>query len=235
MAVLGVMVYGIIGTELACCSTAEIRNVRRDIPRVVLISELIVGALDIFDTLDVLIVVLAEETDVTRTFVYTLYNICGHDNADGMLAGLVNAFVLFILFISMVTWSMGTDRAAVEVAKVGELPVLPGAVYSHHGTPIGSAALALAVGIVLPLLYGLVAYTAEELFWILLSIFTVVLMIPYVLMCLAFARPCHADPCPRSYRMLLGDRLAGLWTLFTVLHVLAGTGLFVVTPGVPID
>ncbi len=31
MAALGVMVYGIMGTELACCSAAEMRNARRDI------------------------------------------------------------------------------------------------------------------------------------------------------------------------------------------------------------
>lgn len=54
MAALGVMVYGIMGTELACCSAAEMRNARRDIPRAVLISGLIVGAFNIFGTLGVL-------------------------------------------------------------------------------------------------------------------------------------------------------------------------------------
>ncbi|WP_239510227.1 amino acid permease, partial [Serratia marcescens] len=82
-----------------------------------------------------------------------------------MLADLVGAFVLFTLFTNMVTWSMGTNRAAVEAAKAGELPALFGVVHSRHGTPIGSAVLASAVSIVLLLLYGLVAHTAEELFW----------------------------------------------------------------------
>ncbi|HGA3018147.1 TPA: APC family permease [Pseudomonas aeruginosa] len=188
MAALGVMVYGIMGTELACCSAAEMRNARRDIPRAVLISGLIVGA-----------------------------------------------FVLFTLFTNMVTWSMGTNRAAVEAAKAGELPALFGVVHSRHGTPIGSAVLASAVSIVLLLLYGLVAHTAEELFWTLLSIFAMVFMMPYVLMCLAFVRLRRADPRPRPYRMPLGDRLASLWALFVALHVLAGICLFVVTPGAPMD
>lgn len=119
MAALGVMVYGIMGTELACCSAAEMRNARRDIPRAVLISGLIVGAFNIFGTLGVLAAVPAEETDVTRIFAHTLYNIYGHDGAGGMLADLVGAFVLFTLFTNMVTWSMGTNRAAVEAAKAG--------------------------------------------------------------------------------------------------------------------
>ena len=123
MAALGVMVYGIMGTELACCSAAEMRNARRDIPRAVLISGLIVGAFNIFGTLGVLAAVPAEEPDVTRIFAHTLYNIYGHDGAGGMLADLVGAFVLFTLFTNMVTWSMGTNRAAVEAAKAGELPV----------------------------------------------------------------------------------------------------------------
>ncbi|HGN3317558.1 TPA: APC family permease [Pseudomonas aeruginosa] len=235
MAALGVMVYGIMGTELACCSAAEMRNARRDIPRAVLISGLIVGAFNIFGTLGVLAAVPAEETDVTRIFAHTLYNIYGHDGAGGMLADLVGAFVLFTLFTNMVTWSMGTNRAAVEAAKAGELPALFGVVHSRHGTPIGSAVLASAVSIVLLLLYGLVAHTAEELFWTLLSIFAMVFMMPYVLMCLAFVRLRRADPRPRPYRMPLGDRLATLWALFVALHVLAGICLFVVTPGAPMD
>ncbi|MGG2035234.1 APC family permease [Pseudomonas aeruginosa] len=152
-----------------------------------------------------------------------------------MLADLVGAFVLFTLFTNMVTWSMGTNRAAVEAAKAGELPALFGVVHSRHGTPIGSAVLASAVSIVLLLLYGLVAHTAEELFWTLLSIFAMVFMMPYVLMCLAFVRLRRADPRPRPYRMPLGDRLASLWALFVALHVLAGICLFVVTPGAPMD
>ncbi|MBG4773216.1 APC family permease [Pseudomonas aeruginosa] len=235
MAALGVMVYGIMGTELACCSAAEMRNARRDIPCAVLISGLIVGAFNIFGTLGVLAAVPAEETDVTRIFAPTLYNIYGHDGAGGMLAALVGAFVLFTLFTNMVTWSMGTNRAAVEAAKAGELPALFGVVHPRHGTPIGSAVLASTVSIVLLLLYGLVAHTAEELFWTLLSIFAMVFMMPYVLMCLAFVRLRRADPRPRPYRMPLGDRLASLWALFVALHVLAGIGLFVVTPGAPMD
>ena len=75
MAALGVMVYGIMGTELACCSAAEMRNARRDIPRAVLISGLIVGAFNIFGTLGVLAAVPAEETDVTRIFALSLIHI----------------------------------------------------------------------------------------------------------------------------------------------------------------
>lgn len=119
--------------------------------------------------------------------------------------------------------------------RPASLPALFGVVHSRHGTPIGSAVLASAVSIVLLLLYGLVAHTAEELFWTLLSIFAMVFMMPYVLMCLAFVRLRRADPRPRPYRMPLGDRLASLWALFVALHVLAGICLFVVTPGAPMD
>ena len=117
----------------------------------------------------------------------------------------------------------------VEAAKAGELPVLFGVVHSRHGTPIGSAVLASAVSIVLLLLYGLVAHTAEELFWTLLSIFAMVFMMPHVLMCLVFVRLGAAPTRVHGpYRMPSGDRLASLWALFVALHVLAGICLFVV-------
>ena len=85
------------------------------------------------------------------------------------------------------------------------------------------------------LVYGLVASSAEELFWTLLSIFAMIFMLPYVLMSLAFIKLRLHDPQPRAFRMPLGNVGACLWAALVGLHVLAGILLFVVTPGEPMD
>ncbi|MFU7522315.1 hypothetical protein ACM9NN_06975 [Pseudomonas paraeruginosa] len=178
---------------------------RRGIPRAVLTSGLIVGAFNIFGTLGVLAAVPAEETDVTRIFATP----------------------------SSPTWSMGTNRAAVEAAKACELPALFGVVHPRHGTPIDSAVLACEHRPAPALRPGGAHCRGTALdFAVDLRM---VFMMPYVLMCLAFVRLRRADPRPRPYRMPLGDRLASLWALFVALHVLAGIGLSVVAPGAPMD
>ena len=235
IAALGIMVYGIMGTELACCSAPEMRNPRRDIPRAVLVAGLLIGAFNVFGTLGVLAAVPTEQTDVTKIFAESLYQMYGHDGLGGAFASLIACFVLFTLFTNMVTWSMGTNRAAVAAARAGELPALFGVVHPRYHTPIGPALLASAVSIVVMLVYGLVASSAEELFWTLLSIFAMIFMLPYVLMCLAFIKLRLSDPRPRAFRMPLGTTWACLWAGVVGLHVLAGIVLFVVTPGEPMD
>lgn len=234
-AALGVMVYGIMGTELACCSAPEMRNPHRDIPRAVLVSGLLIAAFNVFGTLGVLAALPPEQTDVTRIFSESLYQMYGHEGLGGAFATLVACFVLFTLFTNMVTWSMGTNRAAVAAATAGELPAVFGVVHPRYRTPIGPALLASGVSILVMLVYGLVAHSAEELFWTLLSIFAMIFMMPYVLMCLAFIRLRLADPTPRAFRLPLGNTAACTWAGLVGLHVVAGIVLFVVTPGEPMD
>ncbi|MFD2317002.1 amino acid permease [Halomonas organivorans] len=119
IAALGVMVYGIMGTELACCSAAEMVAPRRDIPRAVLASGLLIAAFNVLGTVGVLAAVPTDQTDVTTIFAESLFNMYGHEGWGGLLANLVGGFVLFTFFTNMVTWSMGTNRAAVEAAHAG--------------------------------------------------------------------------------------------------------------------
>lgn len=235
IAALGVMVYGIMGTELACCSAPEMRNPLRDIPRAILVAGLLIGAFNVFGTLGVLAAVPSDQTDVTKIFAVSLYQMYGHDGLGGAFANLIACFVLFTLFTNMVTWSMGTNRAAVAAARAGELPALFGVVHPRYHTPVGPALLASAVSIVVMLVYGLVASSAEELFWTLLSIFAMIFMLPYVLMSLAFIQLRLRDPQQRPFRLPLGNFGACLWAAVVGLHVLAGILLFVVTPGEPMD
>ncbi|MGZ2923172.1 hypothetical protein [Pseudomonas aeruginosa] len=108
-------------------------------------------------------------------------------------------------------------------------------VHPRYHTPVGPALLASTVSIVVMLVYGLVASSAEELFWTLLSIFAMIFMLPYVLMSLAFIKLRLHDPRPRPFRLPLGNVGACLWAAVVGLHVLAGILLFVVTPGEPMD
>lgn len=235
IAALGIMVYGIMGTELACCSAPEMRNPVRDIPRAILAAGLLIAAFNVFGTLGVLAAVPSDQTDVTKIFAESLYQMYGHDGLGGAFASLIACFVLFTLFTNMVTWSMGTNRAAVAAAKAGELPALFGVVHPRYHTPVGPALLASTVSIVVMLVYGLVASSAEELFWTQLSIFAMIFMLPYVLMSLAFIKLRLHDPRPRPFRLPLGNVGACLWAAVVGLHVLAGILLFVVTPGEPMD
>lgn len=235
LAALGVMVYGIMGTELVCTSAQEMRNPRRDIPRAMLVSGLLIATFNVLGTLGVLAAVPADQTNVTSIFAGSLYQMYGHDGLGGIFASLIACFVLMTLFTNMVTWSMGTNRAAVAAAKAGELPAVFGTVHARYNTPVGPALLSSSISVLVMLVYGLTADSANELFWTLLSIFAMIFMMPYVLMCLAFIKLRLTNNRPRVFRLPLGNIGASLCAAFVALHVMAGIVLFVVTPGQAVD
>ena len=90
IAALGIMVYGIMGTELACCSAPEMRNPVRDIPRAILAAGLLIAAFNVFGALGVLAAVPSDQTDVTKIFAESLYQMYGHDGLGGAFASLID-------------------------------------------------------------------------------------------------------------------------------------------------
>ncbi|MDO6563390.1 APC family permease [Amphritea sp. 1_MG-2023] len=235
IAALGIMVYGVMGTELACSSADEMKNPTRDIPRAILASSLIVAAFNIFGTLGVLAAVPIEQTEITQIFVHSLYNLYGDTGFGYLFATLIACFVIFTLFTNMVTWSMGTNRAAIEAADEGELPRVFGIVHSKYQTPLGSALLAAAVSSASLLIYSLMANTAEDLFWSLMSFSAMIFLMPYVAMVLAFIKLRLTDNTERPFRMPVSNSVAVVIAGFVVLNIIGGIVMFVYIPGEPID
>jgi amino acid transporter len=232
---LSIMVYAVTGTELACSSADEMANPKRDIPRAALASGLIVGAFNILGTLGILAAIPAEQIDITQIVAESLFNLYGHTGIGYLFANIIAAFIMFTLFTNMVTWSIGTNRAAVEAAEAGELPKIFGLVHAKHQTPVGSSLLAAAVSSVLLLVYGVVATSAEELFWSLLSFSVIILLIPYLAMILAFIKLRLTCNVARPYRMPLSNRVAIPLLIFVLLNFIVAIVMFVHIPGEPFD
>lgn len=235
IAALGIMVYGVMGTELACNSADEMANPKRDIPRSILASGLIVACFNVFGTLGVLAAVPAEETEVTQIFIHSLYNLYGETGFGYLFATMIACFVIFTLFTNMVTWSMGTNRAAIEAADEGELPKVFGIVHPKYQTPVGSALIAAAVSSTALLTYGLVADTAEDLFWALMSFSAMLFLMPYVAMVLAFIKLRLNDSTERPFRMPVSNSVAVVIAGFVVLNIIGAIVMFVYIPGEPVD
>jgi amino acid transporter len=235
IAAMGVMAYGIVGTEVACSSANEMKNPKRDIPRALLISGLIIGIFNILGTLGVLSAVPIEEAKVTQIFTKSLINIYGKSGVGYYFAIIIACFVLFTMFTNMVTWTMGTNRAAVTAAESGEFPKVFGIVHPKYKTPVGSAYTAAFISCTLLFLFGLMADSAEDLFWALMSFFAIIFLIPYVIMPLAFARLRFTDPTHRVFKMPVSNTVALIIASFISLNIIAAMIFFLYTPSEPID
>jgi len=235
IAAMGVMAYGVLGTEVVCNCAGEMANPKRDLPRALLISGLIIGSFNVLGTLGVLSAVPVEQAKVTQIFTKSLMNMYGETGVGYAFAVLIACFVLFTMFTNMVTWSMGTNRAAASAAQSNEFPKAFGIVHSKYKTPVGSSVIAAVLSCLLLITFGLVANTAEELFWALMSFFAVIFLLPYVVMPLAFAKLRFSESKKRPFKMPVSNSIALLIAVFLSLNIIAAIILFIYVPGEPIN
>jgi len=234
IAAMGIMVYGVCGTEVASSCADEMSNPKRDIPRGLLISGVIVAAFNVLGTLGVLAAIPAEEAEITSIFTLSLYNIFADVPGGDFIATTIACFVLFTFFTNMVTWSMGSNRVAVDCANSGEFPKVMGIEHPKHKTPVGSAIIGAIVSCSILAAYGAMATTAEDLFWALLAFFAIILLMSYIAMVAAYGRLRFSSNAERPYKMPLSNTGAAIVAGFVGVHMFLAMVFFVYVPGEPI-
>jgi amino acid transporter len=233
---ISTIIYGMLGFELMSSAAEEMKNPRRDIPRAIFWSALIVFLMYLLGTFAILAAVPVGEIDLVEGLVDTFRILFG-DSALGQSAAMVlGTCVLFTFFSNSVTWSIGCNRSAAEAALDHELPSFLGISHPKYGTPIGAAITLGACMTLVLLVYGALASSHEELFWKLFAASAVIYMLPYIGACLAFYRARSMYPeRPRPYKAPGGDFVALLMTLVCSAILGLSIVLFMYVPGEGFD
>src|SRR5210317_663497 len=211
---ISTIIYGMLGFELMSSAAEEMKNPRRDIPRAVFWSALIVFLMYVFGTFAILAAVPVGEIDLVEGLVDTFRILFGESQLGHAAAMALGTCVLFTFFSNSVTWSIGCNRSAAEAAIDHELPSFLGISHSKYGTPLGAAVALGACMTVVLLVFGMLAGSNEELFWRLFAASAVIYMLPYIGACLAFyrARKKYPDR-PRPYRAPGGNGVSLVMTV----------------------
>ncbi len=233
---LPVVVYGCLGIELISAESDEIIRPERNIPRAMLAAGLCAAGFYIFGTAGVLAAVPAENVDMVDILAVTLKELFGGSETGNTLALVIGAMALFTLFSTMVTWTLGGNRAAVEAADAKELPALFGWVHPMHQSPVGSAILTGIISSVIMAIYGLMASNVEELFWTLFSFSAIIFLLPYIAMHLAFLKLRITDAGrPRPFKVPGGYAVGLALSLLCIAILILSILLFFWIPGEPLD
>jgi amino acid transporter len=235
-AFIPVIIYNFLGFELMSSAGEEMQNPGKDIPRAIIISGLLISVFYLFGTVGMLMALPQEQLGLISGIIDTLKIILGETGAGGVAVTVLGIGVLYALVANMVTWTMGANRAAAEAADENELPAVFGKLHPVNKTPVSAFIITGVVSTVVLVLYGLIAGSAEDLFWSLFAFSSIVFLMPYLGLFPAFLKLRRIDAdVVRPYRFPGGKGLATIAVVLCELFILLGIVLFIWVPGQPFD
>ena len=236
LAFLPVIVYNFMGFELMSGAAGEMKNPGKDIPRAILISGAFIALFYLLGTVGMLMALPLDQLGLVDGIIDTLRVLFGATGVGGLLVTVLGIGALYTLLANMVTWTMGANRTAAEAAAEGELPAVFGRLHPVNKTPVSAFVITGIISTAVIVLYGLMAVSAEELFWTLFAFSSIIFLMPYLALFPAFLKLRRSEPgTPRPYRVPGGTGFAGLLAVICELFILQAIVFFVWVPGQPVD
>lgn len=228
LAYLPVLFYNALGFELMSGAGEEMRDPRRDVPRVTLLAGLVISVLYTLGVAGILVIVpLADLSLLTGTWDALVALGRPWGAAGDTIALLLGVGFLYACIANIVTWSLGVNRVAATAAAEGSLPAFLGRLHPRFRTPhvafivMGVVSSALLVG------NAALAATASNVFWMVFRLSGLILLFSYLLLFPAFVALRRKRPDqPRPYRVPGGPAVVALMAAVCWLFVAFGSVLF---------
>ncbi|MFN3231309.1 MAG: APC family permease [Alphaproteobacteria bacterium] len=232
LAFLPVVVYNFMGFELMSGASEEMKDPKRDVPRAIILSGVLIAAFYLLGTVGILIALPLDDIGLVEGLIDTLQKLFGDSGAGGAFVVALGVMALYTFFANMVTWTMGANRSAAEASERGDLPSLFAKLHKTYKTPVSSAIVTGLVSSGVLILYAFMAADAEDLFWTLFAFSALIFLLPYPLMFMAFLKLRRMDPdIERPYRVPGGHGRAVLVTVLCMLFMVQAIVLFIFPPG----
>lgn len=236
LAFLPVIVYNFMGFELMSGAGDEIKDPARDIPMAVVVAGLLISIFYVFATFGILVALPVANIGLIEGLIDTIRSLLRGVPGAEIITFAVGIGAIFSIIANLVTWSMGANRSALAAAVDGELPKVFAILRPSNQTPIGAYVLTGLVSTAVILAYGLIAGSAEDLFWSLFAFSSIIFLLPYLVLFPAFVHLRSIDPTtPRPYRVPFGKIGALGFASVCTLFILQAIVFFVWVPGEPVD
>ena len=235
IAALPIVIYNFLGFELMSSASTQMENPQRDVPKTIAIAGALIGGFYLVATIGMQLIFPAGEISQTTGLVDALRRGFGESGVASVVVSILGIGALFCFFASLVPWTIGANLAAAEAAAQGDLPPVFAKTHPTRGTPIGAAMLCSIVGTVFTLgyagLFSLTGGAIDDVFWNLFAFSSVIFLLPYIVMTLAFRKLRRTDPDRvRPYRVPGGATFTWLITWVPTVLLVAAAVFFVWNP-----
>ncbi|WP_430385434.1 APC family permease [Blastomonas fulva] len=232
LAFLPVVLYNFLGFELMSGAAEEMKDPAQDVPRSILISGLLISFFYIFATLGMLLALPTADIGLIDGLIDTFRRLFGNAAGGAVIVAILAAMALYTLVANMVTWTIGANRSAAEAAQKGDLPAIFAKMHPRFKTPTSSAVIGGLIGTLVLVVYGLLAKSAEDLFWSTFAFSSVVFLLPYFLLFASFLKLRRKEPdLVRPYKVPGGFPVAVALSLICMAFIAQGIVFLIYKPG----
>ncbi len=228
LAYLPALLYSTFGFELMSSAGGEMRDPKRDVPRVIFWSGVLIAILYSFAIGGILFAVPIEKLSIV-TGTWDALAVLGKEwgPAGDTVVFLLGIGFLYACVANVVTWSLGANRVAAVAAEEGVLPAALGRLHPRFKTPylafvaMGFVSTGLLVG------GALLSSSQSNIFWMTFRLTALCLLLCYLLVFPAFLvlRKRKPDQ-PRPYRLPGGPAAAAVASWACTLYIFGACVLF---------
>ncbi len=216
MSFLLIIIYSYMGFELMSSAGGNIKNPKRDVPKMIIMAGAAILAVYMFATFGILASIKTEEVSIVTGIVDALKLM--FDEVLGEASWLFNIAVvalLFTFFGNMVTWSIGANQTISATGLDNTVAGVFGHVNKRFGTPDYAFVLMDIIATAITILAYVLDPNQTSVFWTLFALSSIVFPIPYLLMFPTLLALRHKYPDqPRPY-VIPGGK-AGAWIATTL-------------------
>jgi amino acid transporter len=228
LAYLPALLYSTFGFELMSSAGGEMKNPKRDVPRVIFWSGALIAVLYSFAIGGILFAVPMEKLSIV-TGTWDALAVLGKEwgRAGDTVVFLLGLGFLYACVANVVTWSLGANRVAAVAAEEGMLPAALGRLHPRFKTPYIAFAAMGVVSTVLLVGGALLSNSQSNIFWMAFRLTALCLLLCYLLVFPAFLvlRTKRPDQ-PRPYRLPGGHGAARLAAWCCTLYIFGACVLF---------
>jgi len=230
---LPVVIYSFMGFELMSSVGDSVKNPKKDIPKMILLSGVTILFVYVFATFGVLATTPVGKINITTGIIDAF--LPAFKAVFGVAARpifiVVALGVLFTFIGNMVTWSIGSNES---LAATGMDETAPG-IFGHRNAKFDTPDYAFILMGVIATVTTVLTYTllnqASGAFWVIFVLSSVVFLLPYLLMFPALIKLRYKFPDhPRPYKVPGGNFGLWLWTILCEAGIIFTLALFFIAP-----
>lgn len=223
LSLLAGMLLGFAGMEMSAVHAKDVVNPKRNFPRAILLSALIIVILSILGTLSIATVIPGDQIQLASSAIAAIKIFLDSYNI-GWLSPVIAALITFGAFGTVSTWTVGPVKGLLAAADSGELPPLFHKV-NKEGMPVPMMLIQAAIVSVTACLF-LFSSSINSSFWMLTVLSSQLYIIMYAIMFLSGIILRHKFPTKERPYSVPGGTV-GMW-IFSIVGFLAVTFCLVV-------